>query len=92
MAKGITNKCYPLYVIYKSLALYPKTDSLKTKGWTMVFHANHPKVIDAVAILISDEIDFNKSVFFFFLNRMPKTDFCVNKRISKGRCNSYSSI
>ena len=30
----------------------------------MVFHANHPKVIDAVAILISDEIDFNKSVFF----------------------------
>lgn len=32
----------------------------------MVFHANHPKVIDAVAILISDEIDFNKSVFFFF--------------------------
>lgn len=90
MAKGINNKCYPLYVIYKSLALYPKTDSLKTKGWTMVFHANHLKVIDAVAILISDEIDFNKSVFF--LNRMPKTDFCVNKRISKGRCNSYSSI
>ena len=36
----------------------------------MVFHANHLKVIDAVAILISDEIDFNKSVFF--LNRMPK--------------------
>lgn len=71
--------------------MYPKTDSLKTKGWTMVFHANHPKVIDAVAILISDEIDFNKSVFFF-LNRMPKTDFCVNKRISKGRYNSYSSI
>ena len=71
--------------------MYPKTDSLKTKGWTMVFHANHPKVIDAVAILISDEIDFNKSVVFF-LNRMPKTDFCVNKRISKGRCNSYSSI
>lgn len=71
--------------------MYPKTDSLKTKGWTMVFHANHPKVIDAVAILISDEIDFNKSVFFF-LNRMPKTDFCVNKRIGKGRYNSYSSI
>ena len=57
----------------------------------MVFHANHPKVIDAVAILISDEIDFNKSVFFF-LNRMPKTDFCVNKRISKVIYNSYSSI
>ena len=56
----------------------------------MVFHANHPKVIDAVAILISDEIDFNKSVFF--LNSMPKTDFCVIKRISKRRCNSYISI
>ena len=57
----------------------------------MVFHSNHPKVIDAVAILISDEIDCNKNVFFF-LNRMPKTDFCVNKRIGKGRYNSYSSI
>jgi len=52
--------------------LYPKTDSLKTKGWTMVFHANHPKVIDAVAILISDEIDFNKSVFFFFKTECQK--------------------
>ena len=34
----------------------------------MVFHANHPKVIDAVAILISDEIDCNKNVFFFKQN------------------------
>lgn len=55
--------------------MYPKTDSLKTKGWTMVFHANHPKVIDAVAILISDEIDFNKSVVFFFFKQNAKNGF-----------------
>lgn len=56
--------------------MYPKTDSLKTKGWTMVFHANHPKVIDAVAILISDEIDFNKSVFFFFKQNAQNGFLC----------------
>ena len=42
----------------------------------MVFHANHPKVIDAVAILISDEIDFNKSVFFFFKQNAKNRFLC----------------
>lgn len=42
----------------------------------MVFHANLPKVIDAVAILISDEIDFNKSVFFFFKQNAKNGFLC----------------
>lgn len=42
----------------------------------MVFHANHPKVIDAVAILISDEIDFNKSVVFFFKQNAKNGFLC----------------
>ena len=43
-------------------------------------HANRPKVGIAVAVLALDEIDFKRTVFFFF-NRIV-TDFYIKKKKS----------
>ena len=46
-------------------------------------HANRPKVGIAVAVLALDEIDFNRT-FFFFFHRIA-TDFYINKKsVHKG--------
>ena len=46
-------------------------------------HGNRPKVGVAVAVLALDEIDFNRT-FFFFFNRIS-TDFYINKKsVHKG--------
>ena len=46
-------------------------------------HANRPKVGVAVAVLALDEIDFNRT-FFFYIYRIS-TDFYINKKsVHKG--------
>jgi len=48
-------------------------------------HANHPKVGVTVAVLALDEIDFNRTVFFFFFFYRIATDFYINKKsVHKG--------
>ena len=53
---GYKNKT-PIYVVYKRP---PSGDTyrLKVKGWKKIFHANRDQKKARVAILISDNIDF----------------------------------
>ena len=54
---GYKNKTH-IYAVYKRPTSDLGTQRLKVSGWKKIFHANGNQKKAAVAILISDKIDF----------------------------------